>query len=96
MADDAEAKANHSGLATEYVTDSVVQLEYQEAYAVTAEATYSATEHYVARVTFTAEPGFTYKMLTCGEFGKYGQNCGPFKMKNQDGGWYDSRLSKAP
>ncbi len=96
VTDDSVAKANRSGLATEYVADSVVQLEYQEAYTVTAESTYSATEHYVARGTFTPEPGFSYKMLTCGKTGKYGQNCGPFKIKNRGGGWYDSRVSRAP
>lgn len=90
VTNDSVANANRSGLATEYVTDSVVQLEYHEAYAVVAEATYSATESYVARGTFTAEPGFSYKMLTCGELGKYGRNCGPFQIKNQDGGWYNS------
>ena len=96
VTDDSVAKAIQSGQATDYNDATVVRLEYGKTYAVTADATYSATENHVAKGVFSPEPGFTYKMLTCGETGAYGQNCGPFQIKNQDGGWYDASAPTSP
>ncbi len=90
VTDESVQRAIQSGQASDYNDAAVVQLEYGKTYAVTADAIYSATENHEAKGVFSPEPGFTYKMLTCGETGAYGQNCGPFQFKNQDGGWYDA------
>ena len=83
VTDDSLAKAIQSGQATDYNDATVVRLEYGKTYAVTADATYSATENHVAKGVFSPEPGFTYKMLTCGETGAYGQNCGRSKSRTR-------------
>jgi hypothetical protein len=72
-----------------YSQNAVVPLKYGKTYEITASSTYSPTQVYTITGTIVPDPGYTYKILTCGMTGVQGQNCGVFQYKNQDGGWDD-------
>jgi hypothetical protein len=66
-----------------------IDLKYGEAYEITAQSAYSATEYYSNNDALYPEPGYTYKVMPCGEEGVHGQNCGLFSNRVEDGGWYN-------